>query len=237
MTDDIPSLSDQQYEIVREFIQRHRDESEGRLSIGPILLVRVLASDKPAGHVDIEGETHPDFGDPHEYIHDLCTTLNLFHRRIKGVRGEVVSPSQWRLDLLPTTLSSTNAHHRRCGFVYGYPTDAICDFIETTTRVTNYDLVRAGIFDVEEIAYLTFVCYTYHNSLKRYEQRIERGKRVRCRIAQIADEWQLPVLDEYATMLQDDVVDAYRGNATWGVPTTFPPDKTVSESDVMSLLS
>lgn len=237
MTDDIPDLTSHQREAVREFTSRYRDESEGRVSINPVLLARVLARDKPAAQVYISGETHPDFDNPDAYLYDLCSTFDLHMKNIKEARGWAIGRSRWRLDLLPTRFSETDAYHRRCGFVYGYPASAIEDFIETTTNITNCDLVRAGIFSAEDVAYLIFVSYHYHNSLKRYEERIEIGKQIRQRLTQLAEVWSLPILDEYATLLHNDVAEAYRGNATWNVPTTFHPEKTVSRSDVLSLLS
>lgn len=234
---DIPSLSETQQEAFREFTRRYRDESEGRVSINPILLARVVAHEKPAAQIYLSGDTHPDFNDPSAYLRGLCDPFDLHMRNIKEARGWAIGRSSWRLDLLPTQFSETDAYHRRCGFVYGYPTDAIEDFIETTTKITNCDLVRAGIFSAEEVAYLIFVSHTYHNSLERYEQRIELGKRIRRRIGQLADVWGMPILDDYATLLHDDVAEAYRGNASWNVPTIFPPEKTVSRSDVLSLLS
>lgn len=236
--DPIPDLTEAHHSAFREFIVRHRDETERRISINPILLARVVADDKPAAQIYLKGEkTHPDFDDPDRYLHSLCDVLGLAMRQIKGARGWVVGRSSWRLDCLPTVMEPTDAFHRRCGFVYGYPSDAIEEFIETDIDVTNCDLVRAGIFSDEEIAYLTFVPYARRKSLEQFEQRIEMGKQIRRRIGRFADAWELPVLDEYATLLHNDVVDSYRGDATWYPPTLFPPDQSVTREDVLPLFS
>lgn len=234
--DPIPALSDEQYRALREFIVRHRDETDGRISINPILLARVVADDKPAADIYLKGDkTHPDFDAPDRYLRSLCETLDLELRTIKGSRDWVVGRSRWRLECLPTVMDPTDAYHRRCGFVYGYPEDAIEEFIETDIDVTNCDLVRAGIFAAEEIAYLTFVPYARRKSLEQYEERIKRGKQTRRRLARFADAWDLPVLDDYATLLYNDVVDSYRGDATWSPLTLFPPGQTVDREDVLAL--
>lgn len=233
-----PSLSADQHSAFRAFIQRHRDETEGRISVNPILLARVLARDKPAADIDLKGNnTHPAFDDPDQYLHSLCDVLGLAVRKIKGLRSWTVGYSSWRLDLLPTTHSLTTAYHRRCGFVYGYPTDAICDFIETTTKITNCDLVRAGIFSATDMAYLTFVPYTYHNSISKFELLIEEGKAIRERMGHLATVWEMPLLDEYATLLHQDTTDVYLGQGTYPVPTSFPPEQDVTQRDIESLLS
>lgn len=238
MADDIPSLSPPQRESIHEFIQRHRDETEGRISVNPILLARVVARDKPAADIDLKGDqTHPAFDDPDQYLHSLCATLGLSARKIRGVRSWTVGHSSWRLDLLPTTHAQTTAYHRRCGFVYGYPPDAIEDFIETTTKITTCDLVRAGIFDAEEIAYLTFVSYTYHNSIEKYDRLIDKGRAICKRIGQLATAWELPLLDEYATLLHHDTTQAFLGQGTYSVPTSFPPEQDITQRDIQALLS
>lgn len=233
----MPNLSEKQVAAFRKFTRRHIDDNEGRLSVNPIVLARVLAGDKPGGYINLNGETYPDFGDTDAYIAELCSTLELETRKIKEARGCCISRSDLWLDMLPTVQSSTDAFHRRCGVVYGYPQEAIEDFIETTTEVATCDLVRAGIFNAEEIAYLVFVSFSHNNSLEQYEKQIERGKEIRHRMEELAEAWKLPVLDEYVSLLHSDVVDAYRGNASWGVPTMFHPEETVSKDDVISLLS
>lgn len=92
VAEDIPSLSNTQHSVFREFIQRHRDETEGRISVNPIWMARVLARDKPAAEIDLKGEkTHPNFDDSDAYLHDLCDTLDLYTKKIKDFRGWTVS--------------------------------------------------------------------------------------------------------------------------------------------------
>lgn len=238
MTDDVPDLTSQQRAVIRTFTRRHRDETEGRISVNPIRLVRVVVGDRPTAEIDLKGEeTHPNLNDPDAYLHDLCDTFGLHAKKIKGLRSWTVGWSRWRLDLLPTTVSETEGYHRRCGFVYGYPIEAIEDFIETTSRITPCDLVRAGFFSAKEIAYLTFVPYTFHNSLEKFELLIEEGKAIRDRIRKLADVWQLPILAEYATLLHEDTIQAYLGKGTYRVSTSFPPDQEVTKNDVEPLLS
>lgn len=235
---DIPTLSDEQQQALRTFITRHRDETDGQVSINPILLARVVANDKPAAEIDLKGERdHPNFDDPDGYLRSLCDVLDLEMRKIKGVRSWTVGRSQWRLDLLPTVVRITDAYHRRCGFVYGFPTDAIEEFIETDNDVTNYDLVRAGIFSVEEIAYMSFVAYTRRKSLAGFRQQIELGKQIRRRVGRFADVWEMPILDEYASLVYEDVIKAYRGDSIHSPLTIFPPDQTVTREDVLSMFS
>lgn len=237
-TSDIPHLTDAQHGAVREFVVRHRDETDGRISINPIVLARVVARDKPAADMYLKGEkTHPNFDAPDGYLHRLCDILGLEMRKIKGGRGWVIGRSQWRLDCLPTVLDPSDAYHRRCGFVYGFPTDAIEAFIESSTSIPNCDLVRGGVFPVEDVAYLTFVPYIRRNTLQQVEEQIEQGKQIRRRIGGISDVWDLPELDDYATLHYEDVAAAYQGNATWTPPTLFPPDTSVARDDVLSLFS
>lgn len=233
----IPPLSAAQHSTFREFIRRHRDETDGRISVNPILLARVLAGDKPAADIDLKGEeTHPNFDDPDEYLYSICDTLDLHARKIKGIRSWTVGHSSRWLDLLPTVKSSTDAFHRRCGIVYGYPSDAIENFTETTAKITTYDLIRADIFTKEEITYMTFVPYIYHNSLEWYEWLIERGKEIKTRIGQIATVWDLPLLDEYAQLLYSDNVEIYNGDRGFQFPSMFSPEQTVTRREVVDLL-
>lgn len=229
-------LTDKQHGAFREFTIRYRDEADGFLSHNPIVLARVVADDKPAAHLYISGDTHPDFDDPVEYLRSLCNTFGLSMKKIKEVRGWSVGRSRWRLDLLPTRSIKTDAYHRRQGIVYGYPHDAIESFINTELNVTYCDLVRADVFSAEEVAYTAFVSYSRYDSLEEYEKLIERGKRIRRRITELAEAWDLPLLDEYAEMLYDETVAAYRGEG-YSVATMFPPDDDVTKSDVTRLLA
>lgn len=235
----IPDLTESQHRALREYTERHR-AAPGKLAPHPITIARVLARDKPAACVDpVTGVTPDDYSGPDEYLPAIFERMDLAVRQIDGIDGWHVARSAWRLDLLPTTNSLSDAYHRRCGVVYGYPPSAIEHFINfPEVKVTHCDLARADIFPAEEIAYTIFVPYTHEKTEGKYEELITKGKSIRNRISQLSDVWELPELDAHAEAVYQDVAAVYSGeDGTFNAPTMFPPDEEVTPRDVESLLS
>lgn len=230
----IPELTTEQQHSLGAYIEGHRRDET--FSLNPLKVARVLSGDKRGAYINAIREDRDR--DPDEYLPPLFEALELPARKIDGIDGWNIARTEWRLDLLPTKQTLTDAYHRRCGVFYDYPHEAVEDFIETTIKVTKRDLVRAGVFDAEEVAYLAFVPYTYHNSVERYEMMIREGKKNRHRHSELAVVWDVPELENYADAIYQDFVAAYSGTGgTFSPPMMFPPDQNISLTDVEPLLS
>lgn len=238
--DSIPDLTNSQYESLSEYTQRHQ-QAPDKLSPNPYVIARVLTGDRPAAYINpATGVTPDSYSGKDEYLTEVFGRLGLVARKIDGDNGWNVARTAWRLDLLPTTNSLSDAYHRRLGVVYGYPEDAIEYFINNPdVTVTYCDLARSGIFSAEDIAYASiFVPYTHEKSIPMCERLIERGKMIRKRISELSDTWNIPELDQHAEDVHQDVASVYSGNGgTFNASTMFHPDVDVKRSDVEPLLS
>lgn len=191
---------DEQYDALRDFINRHREE--GTCSATPIRLARVLAHDKPSTLLQSPPEISTSRDD---YLVSLLDRIGFPYRQVDGVPGWIVAPTEWRLDLLPTSkneFKQPDAYHKRLGVVFGYPQEAIDYFIhKDDSEPSKFDLVKSGEFNADEVAYTRFVSYGYPKTQEKYKHHISTGKDIRRRINQLSHEWNMPELDALA----DDV--------------------------------
>lgn len=232
--DPIPDLTTAQYDALCSYVTAHHDEAT--YSLNPLTLTRILADDKRGGYINCIRENRD--GDPDEYLPPLFEQLGLHARQITSVDGYNVARTSWRLELLPSEQTFSDAYHRRCGLFYDYPQVAVEDFIATTINVTNRDMVRSGIFKAEEISYTSFVSYTYHNNIEKYNEMIEKGKSIYYRYKQLSEAWDMPILETYATAVYEDMVSVYSGSGgSFNAPMMFPPDQDITRRDVESQLS
>lgn len=202
-----PDLTDEQYCALRDFIIRHREE--GTCSATPIRLARVLAEDKPATLLP----SSPDFPTAEDDYHaSLLDRIGYPYRQVEGIPGWIVSPTGWRLELLPSVKNEfrlPDAYHKRLGVVFGYPSDAIEYFIHKDgSESSKYDVVTSDEFNTKEAAYTRFVCHDHPQTKERYDHYISTGKQIRQRISQLAREWNIPELDALADDAYNDEVDA-----------------------------
>lgn len=235
----IPDLTTTQYDAFREYTHRHR-QLRDKLAPHPILIARVLADDKRGASMKPPTGVVPDEYDGQvDYLQDLFEQMGLVVSQRYDNEWYYVARSAWRLDLLPTNSTYTDAYHRRCGVFFDYPLDAIDAFINSDeVQVTLYDIARAGLIDPADIAYLSFVSYLHRTTIPAYEKLIEQGKDNRERIAELSNTWDIPALDIHANDVYEDYVAAYSGSgSTWTPPMTIPPDADVTADDVRPLLS
>lgn len=135
---------------------------------------------------------------PDMTVADALDEFDLAYQEMGGA-GWYVARTSWRLGLLPTVRKGTvgvEAYHRRLGCFFGYSHQDIEYFIESEPpRTSATDLVEAGAFEPEEIAYTTFVPERYAGSIDRYERAIETGKTIHERINDLAKKWDIPPLE------------------------------------------
>lgn len=62
------------------------------------------------------------------------------------------------------------------------------------------------------MAYTRFVFYVHEDSIDGYKHAIETGKTVRERFSDLADRWDLPVLDALATDVYQEALAVYSGD-------------------------
>jgi hypothetical protein len=213
----VRNLTDEQYDALRDFIIRHREE--GTYSATPIRLARVLAYDKPATLLQTPPEISTSRDD---YLVSLLDRIGLPYRQIDGIPGWIVSPTEWRLDLLPTVkheFRQPAAYHKRLGVAFGYPSDAIEYFIQKdTSEPAKVDLVTAGKFDANEVAYTRFICYAYPKTAEKFEHYISIGIEIRQRINQLARSWNMPELDLLADDAYNDELRAIKSGGRDNIP-------------------
>lgn len=214
----IPDLTNEQQHSLGVYIAEYqRDET---FSLNPLKVARVLSGNKRGAYISAIREDRD--GNPGEYLPPLFAALELPARKIDGIDGWNIAQTEWRLDHLLTEQTFTDAYHRRCGVFYDYPCEAIKDFIDTTIKVTNRDLVRAGVFDASEMAYLAFVPYTYHNSIEKCKLMVREGKKIRHRYSELAIMWDVPELENYADAIYQDFTAAYSGSGGTFIPNDVP---------------
>lgn len=229
-----PAITDTQHRLLTDYIQRHNDA--GTYSMNPIHLARVLAGDRPAGaltplhDIDVPDE----YDDVDEYVPELAEQMGLYHRTIGEYFDVYVSFSSRRLDLLPTVKVMNDAFHKRLGVVLGYPPSAVDRFLEESVSVTWMDMVRAEIFDPEDVAFTVFVPYAYHGSLSKYRELIDVGKDIKQRMHHRARMWDMDNLNEYVDDVYDDAIASYAGDdgGSFNPGTSVPLDEQITPSDL-----
>lgn len=202
----IPDLSDEQYRALREFTVQHLQEDT--CSTTPIRLARVLSRKKPATLI----LTPPEISSSEEYLVDLLDRINCPYRTFTGLSGWVVSSTSGRLDLLPTSKTLCDAYHRRLGVVFGYPRDAVDHFInKDSSHPTTFDIAQSDAYDAKEVAYTKFVCYAHPKTPpETFEYYLSVGRENRQRIAQLAQVWNMPELDELANEIYTEAVEDFK---------------------------
>lgn len=160
---------------------------------------------------DMEIEVIPlDETTPDITVADVLNEFDLAYQEMGGAEGWYVARTSWRLGLLPTVrkgLKSAEAYHRRLGCFFGYSPDDIAYFTDSEPpRTSAHDLVKAGEFDPEEIAYARFVPEVHGGSIDRYERASETGRTIRERIADLSNKWDLPELDALADTVYEEAI-------------------------------
>lgn len=158
------------------------------------LLEQVVPPDKEITMVS-EKDDQPE---PPITIDMIATAFDLKYRSFHG--SVCVARTSWLLDLLPTSKGSTS-YHWRLGTVFGYPRADIEYFLSAETgspRANRDDIMTAGHFQPDELAYTTFLPQVHEDSIEGYERAIKRGKEIRETVSTLADQWTVPELDSLA---------------------------------------
>ncbi len=198
----LETLSEEQRDVFRRFITIRREDWFNIHQ--PIWFALVLTRDRPASLISTL-ETHPESDLPEVSTTELAEVFDLQYRRLSD-DDIVVSRTQWRLDMLPTSDTDVNnAFHRRYGCTLGYPRYDIEKFIENETVTCDWDgsLSLEG-FDKKELAYTTFVPYQPADSADGIKRAITTGKSNRQTIAECANQWRIPALDNFANLIYYD---------------------------------
>jgi hypothetical protein len=206
----IPDITDTQRRAFSRYLDTHRQSDS--CSRAPMRLALVVGQMKPATIIEPYPWAFPDCAlSPVQCFQDLLDRFDCVYRQPYGAAGVIVAGSTGRLEFLPTVKNTdSDAYHRRLGVLFGYPPDAIEAFIQDEEPPTQpHDLVADGLFEVEALAYTSFVFYKPADSAAAYEQTIAEGKMTRARLGMLADEWQLPALDEIADTIYEAYVAEY----------------------------
>lgn len=198
-TPPITTISADERQALRDYlgncIENERFEFEE-----PLMLVLVLSGDKPAATMQPSREQFPDHPwSPQTGLKQLCDQLGVVARR--KMNWWFVAPVDGRLRLLPSGNRGdrSRAWMRRLGVVLGYPPDAIETFLSRQGEWTEpHELVANGQFTPEEMADAGFVVYRHDDSVGGYEWAIRTGRRIRSRLDELAEKWDLPEINEFA---------------------------------------
>lgn len=198
----ITSITDDQRQALRSYFGNCVENGRSHRS-HPLDFTLMLIGDKPACTMHPSEEEFPaDPYHPASGLQRLCDRLDLAVQKPREVNWWFVAPTYGRLDLLPSgnRCDRNEAWHKRLGVVLGYPPSAVEAFTEAFNAQEppkdSEELVAEGHFTAEEIANAGFVSYRHEDSIERYEQAIEEGKRIRDRLEQLANEWNVPELSE-----------------------------------------
>lgn len=172
-------------------------------SLNPLWLALVLAGDRPAAMMGPHREAFP-YRD-RSLAQCFLSLLDLFELQYQSVPQRhqwCLSPTPARFGLLPPQWEPATAeYHLRLGLFLGYPPAAIASRLRLTEpRPHPRLLVAQGDFEASELAYTLFLPYVYitPNVYEGYAHEIAAGKAYCQRITDLADQWQLPVLEALA---------------------------------------
>lgn len=103
-----------------------------------------------------------------------------------------------RFNLLLPKAPSEDATVHQAGEFFGYPKRSVEWFAETPAheRISPRTRSENGDFPPRELAHVDLLSYLHEDSIEGYERAIEAGKQIRQRLAEVADHWDLPVIDE-----------------------------------------
>lgn len=185
-------ITPEQRKILSSWLSsRHRDVA--------IELARTIAGDKPASMLQSGFVNDGPF---------LSVERAAAFLREMGMtteeRGDAhyIAQTHARLELLPSSAgtSATDGLTRRMGAFYGYPEQDVEWFIRTHSdeRITPRERAETGDFTPAELAYTNFLSYMNEDSIGGYQRAIAEGKRIRELLTAIADEWNIPVIEEIA---------------------------------------
>lgn len=193
------SLSTEQRDVLREYFSNCLENDRSHRS-HPLEFVLVLSGDKPACTMHPSEEEFPhDPFDPAAGLRRLCDQFNVVYRKPRN-NWWFVAAVEGRIDMLPSgnRTDRNDAWYRRLGVVLGYPPEAIEAFIAARGQWTDpSEYVATGQFSVEEMANAGFVFYRHDDSVEGYEHAIETGRRIQERLNELADEWNIPELEEF----------------------------------------
>lgn len=215
-------FSQSQHSVFTEWMEEYREEYE-QFSF-PIRFSLTLSGDKPA--TIIQGSDWKFYDSPFESEEDalqFIEELGLSLHQVRKERSYYVSHSPIQFDFLPSTSSTSanDAWHRRLGTVFGYPQEEIEWFVNKDDRIEPRDRVEKGEFTPDEMAFVDLLDYNHEDSIEGYENAIESGRAVRERIEELADEWDMPILDQLAEDHYDLSRSIYAGERDY-----FPGEVT-----------
>lgn len=203
-----PTLTSEQRETLSALLSEHdRDFA--------IELTRVLVGDKPATVLRMPLLNAGPF-----LVDDRAAAFLRDLGLATADQGDkYIARSDGWLDRLPSETLSDDDHTRLMGEFYGYPETDIVWFIDTSAddRITPRERVENGDFTPEEIAYVDFLSYVPEDSIDGYQRAIENGKRVRDLLSDVADEWDIPAIEEIAEDHYQSSVNVYAGERDSGV--------------------
>lgn len=204
----------------------------------PINFIRVVLGDKPATCVsqsdwksDRKNDASP-FDSVDEFL-AFIEDLGLFHHHHTNDSSHTISNSAWRLDILPSMAQyrSSTALHRRLGIVFGYPRKDIEWFVsDERTGLSPRDRVNNGEFTPEEMAFIDFLAYRNEGTVDGYERAIDEGQRIRTLLSEVADKWDLPIIDRIVQNHYQLSVEVYSGERK-GFPHELVDFKMIARGD------
>lgn len=163
-----------------------------------IAFTLTLAGDKPAlslDRSDLVTRSGPFFAasDALEFIRGLGLATK---EEGEGVWYCTRTPSLF--DILPSQTSDGDDSVRQRGEFFGYPMADVEWIVNTPPgeRIEPKSRAENGDFAPEELAHVDLLPYLHEDSIEGYERAIENGTRIRERIDELADHWNLPVIDE-----------------------------------------
>lgn len=173
-----------------------------------------LCEDKPAtslrrANLVLQGGPFVAVNQALDFVHGLGFSTKQL--RDNGAWYCARSPS--RFDLLLPEASDDDARVRQAGEFFGYPERDVQWIVSTPPdeRVGPETRAENNEFAPEELAYVDLLPNLHEDSIEGYERAIETGKHLRKRLSDLADDWELPVIDEMVTEHYNAHRDVYSG--------------------------
>lgn len=171
----------------------------------PISFARLLVRDKPGMIMaPLKMPSVIDYT-PTITTEEIVDAFDLEHTCLEN-DDVAIARTPWRLDLY----MSPNTSPGWVGIFLGYPEQDIEHYISTDPPYTEpEDLVADGIFNADEVAYITYIPQRNEDSIEGYKRAISEGKTVRDTIETWARTWDLPGLVDYSDWIFEKAVTKY----------------------------
>lgn len=200
----VETMTTRQRDVFQQFLEA-RQKSHINLQ-EPISFARLLVDDKP-GMIMAQLEIPQTI----DYIPDITTQAVVeafdvaYDQRNNGELA-IAGSSGW----LEGYTTNDDPSPECVGTFLGYPNRDIQHYISSDPPYTEpEDLVTEGVFDPEEVAYVTYLPQRNDDSVAGYKRAISEGKKIRETIAACAQRWNLPDLAEYAEWMFEKAVAEY----------------------------